>query len=204
MEFYSRLKERVSVKDDEKSKEQFRFHKKYVQKIRTITLFIFLFCLPFFECPNWCYNALDKTTNLEDHLWDFYLECENLGYPFSKFPTLMPTYTSIIDVLCLCIFGWSRWYKRRWAVPNKMDSRINITMVVICSIQMIDLTIGIFFLSRPYVANMMRPIVAGCFLKSVRKNAINMLRDLRDSAVVLATIFMFVFVFACIGHFFFR
>ena len=51
---------------------------------------------------------------------------------------------------------------------------------------------------------MMRPLVAACFLKSVRKNSINMVKDLADSGVVLATIFMFVFVFSCIGHFFFR
>ena len=77
-------------------------------------------------------------------------------------------------------------------------------MVIVCTIQMIDLAFSIIFFRRPFISAMMRPIVAGCFLKSVRKNSINMIRDLRDSGAVLAIIVMFVFVFACIGHYFFR
>ena len=58
MEFYSRLKERMSIKNDDESKQKFKFHKKYVQKLRSLTLIVFLFVLPFFECPNWCYDTL--------------------------------------------------------------------------------------------------------------------------------------------------
>ena len=44
----------------------------------------------------------------------------------------------------------------------------------------------------------------GCFLSNVRKNALNMVKDLWASSVVLCSILLYVFIFSSIGNYFFR
>ena len=68
----------------------------------------------------------------------FNVDCTDLGVPFSGFPTLMPTYTTIFDLVCIVIFALARWNRRRWHVRNRLDRIINITMAIVALATLID------------------------------------------------------------------
>ena len=54
MEIYRKLKERLEVKNDDRSKSLYKFHKNVIKVIRQFILIIFLVILPFIETPKWC------------------------------------------------------------------------------------------------------------------------------------------------------
>ena len=54
MKFYYILKEQLSIRNDDKSKKIFNFHKNVLVRARFFFLFIFIVVEPFFECPEWC------------------------------------------------------------------------------------------------------------------------------------------------------
>ena len=56
LEFYLRLKEGLSVKNDAKSKAIHKWHDAYVVPLRNLTLFVYIVVIPFIECPNWCFK----------------------------------------------------------------------------------------------------------------------------------------------------
>lgn len=77
-------------------------------------------------------------------------------------------------------------------------------MIVTSVLMLGDLIWAIITIRRPFYSGLLRPIVVGCFMHSVRINAINLFKDLKDSFVVLLSIFIFIFCYANIGNFIFR
>ena len=132
------------------------------------------------------------------------LSCQDYGIPNSNTLYLVPTYTSMLDCACILYFFFSRWNRTRWAVKNKFDRNVNIVMIVTFVMMLGDLIYAIISMRRPFYSGLLRPIIVGCFLHSVRINAINLLYDLKDSTVIILGILMFIFVYANIGNFIFR
>ena len=76
-------------------------------------------------------------------------------------------------------------------------------MAITTVLMMADLIWATISLRRPLWSGLLRPIMAACFLRSVRANAINLFKDLRDTVSVLMSIFIFIFFYANIGKFLF-
>ena len=139
-----------------------------------MTLFVFVVILPFIESPQWCideYKAHSK--NNEISLTDPFLDCNEYGVPFAKLWCIAPLYTVIMDIMCILFFIYSRWNRKRWSVPSKFDDNVNIVMLITCTLSLADLLWAIIKLRRPFFAGLLRPIIVGCFLHSVRLNMIN-------------------------------
>ena len=52
--FYKELKYKCSVESDEESQENYKFHKKYLSKIKLLFLFVYIAVNPVLDTPNWC------------------------------------------------------------------------------------------------------------------------------------------------------
>ena len=67
-----------------------------------------------------------------------------------------------------------------------------------------DMILSIVEVKRPYFSGFVRPFIVATFNNSVRHNFMELLKDLRESLVVLFFIFLFVFIYANIGKIFYR
>ena len=63
MEIYRKLKERLEVKNDDRSKSLYKFHKNVIKVIRQFILIVFLVILPFIETPKWCIDKYKQDEN---------------------------------------------------------------------------------------------------------------------------------------------
>ena len=54
-----------------------------------------------------------------------------------------PFFTAFADIICVCFFGFVRWYKTKWREQTKYDRRRNIIMLVIFTMSLIDLVLAI-------------------------------------------------------------
>jgi len=68
----------------------------------------------------------------------------------------------------------------------------------------VDCVVSIIMFKSTFISSLLRPIIFGSSLSSVRHNALNLLYDIRDSGVVLFSILVFIFVYANVGHLVFR
>ena len=75
-----------------------------------------------------------------------------------------------------------------------------VTAVVVA----VDVTLGIILDYQAYVNDFMKPVICFTFMASVRDNWRNLLLDMRDSSVIIASVFMFVFCYSALGHFVFE
>ena len=92
------------------------------------------------------------------------LDCTGFGVPFARFPTVLPAYTTIADLLCVVIFALARFNRRRWHVKNRLDQYINITMAAVAAATVIDAVQSILSWKRPLLGGLLRPIIVGCFV----------------------------------------
>ena len=74
MEIYRKLKERLEVKNDDRSKSLYKFHKNVIKVIRQFILLVFLVFLPFIETPKWCIESY-KQKNENFSIVDPFHDC---------------------------------------------------------------------------------------------------------------------------------
>lgn len=67
-----------------------------------------------------------------------------------------------------------------------------------------ELIFAVIFEYRPYMTIFLRPIIVATFTDSIRENALTLAKDLRDAGVVLSMIFIFIFLYATICHYFYE
>lgn len=79
----------------------------------------------------------------------------------------------------------------------------DILFYVIIGLIVIDNTIAIVIKARPSFSAFLRPLICGIFMVTIRESFFNLIKDLRDAGVVLAMMFVFIFVFANITYFFY-
>ncbi len=109
--FYKQLIYKSSVKPDEKSQEMYKFHKKYLSRLKFFFLILYIGVLPFLETPEWCLSRIKDSGKARGQI---ILDCEDLGVPHSHFPKFSPTFISVIEFFCLAFFVYFRWSKTRW------------------------------------------------------------------------------------------
>lgn len=77
--------------------------------IRSLAVFVFLFLLPMVEMPTWCHGKLS-----ESERWDFKTKCAGRGVPESGIEKLNVLYMGFFDMVCMSVFIYSRYFKRRF------------------------------------------------------------------------------------------
>ena len=168
--FYKQLKYRICVRKDEKSQWYYRFHKKYLSRIKLVVLFIYILVLPFLETPSWCINKHKDDSKWERKSFKS-LNCEHFGIPYSKNPTLSPITIVMMEFICIGFIGFFRWFKTLWGTTRRDHWMTNIVLGLAMTTVIVDNIVSIFVFRRAFLANLMRPIIFGQFLHLVRLNA---------------------------------
>mmetsp|Transcript_5093 Transcript_5093/g.6231 ORF Transcript_5093/g.6231 Transcript_5093/m.6231 type:complete len:209 (+) Transcript_5093:217-843(+) len=132
------------------------------------------------------------------------LKCENLGLPYSGSPTLSPILIAFFEFLCLSFIVFFRWSKTKWSHTGRSSKIQNLIILLAFAIVLIDNIIAIAIFRRPYLSNIMRPIIFGSFLHLVRVNARQFMHDLYDSLPMLLAIFTFIGIYSIVGVYLFR
>ena len=83
IEFYRKIKERILVKNDELSQQQFKFYKTFITKMRYFVIVLYAIILPFMEAPNWCIDRLaaEPGQSTSDVRFLFSLPCSDYDLP---------------------------------------------------------------------------------------------------------------------------
>ena len=126
--------------------------------------------------------------------------------PYSGNPTIAPFYMAMVDQACLAFFIYFRYFKTKWGMSEKklVDSKRNTVLLICFCLVFLDNIVAMVFFTRPFVSELLRPIVFGSFLHLIRVNARQFYHDVKDSASILVAIFLFIGFYGLIGHFLFR
>ena len=139
-----------------------------------------------------------------------------------------------MDIICMLIFTYSRWWKRKYTLKAKdlsdmiaennedvssnavsyrrsllMGQEVNDrwedrALAVSFLAIIIDLIVATVMDKRTMVTAWIRPFVVASFTASIRENFITLLKDLRGAGIVLSMIFIFIFVYSTVCHYFYE
>ena len=154
---------------DERSQYWYRLHRRYLTPIKTLFMFTYIFVLPFLEAPGWCIKR-QKAEPDWSRTGFRSLSCHNYDIPYSGLPTMSPICIATIELMCLAFIGFFRWSKSKWGTIRKVDWWRNLAFAIVIAIIVIDNIYSIVKYTRPFISNIMRPIVFGTFLHLVRSN----------------------------------
>ena len=126
-----------------------------------------------------------------------------MGIPYSGNPTLSPGFIAALDLICLSFFLYFRWFKTKWEKKRKTTSLKNCILSITVTLIFIDNIIAMIIYTRPFFSILMRPLIFACFLHLVRQNCRHFYHDVKDSASILAVIFLFILLYSIIGYFLF-
>ena len=161
-------------------------------------LITYILILPCIESPDWCNDNVENSDRF--HFW---IDCRNLGYPYSRLPTIGPFFTTMVDIFCVVYLAFVKWYKNKWREQTKYDRARNYYMIAIFGVSLVDLSFSIILLKRPIVSAFLRPFILASCMSSVRSNFFTLVQQIKDSSVILLSIFLFVFCYSAIGNFVF-
>ena len=119
-------------------------------------------------------------------------------------PKLQPSVSYSIDVFCLVVLGVFKCFKMTWKRTTSSEkARIwgFIAMELIC---IADLVEAGYYFKYPYINNMLRPFVVVVFFSTIREHLKTLLKDFRDSVVVLLSILVYILYFSAVGLFIFN
>lgn len=157
---------------------------------------------PLIETPKWCIEKLKEDPNFSRG--SVILDCRNFEVPYSYNPTFSPVLIALLDFVCLGFFLYFRWYKTTWEKKKEKRKLRNYLLTLAVVIIVIENVVTMILFRRPILSIVLRPVVFGCFLHLVRLNFRHFYHDLKDSATILGTIFLFIVLYALIGFFLFR
>ena len=195
MQFFKILKEKTLVKQDATSKRHYGYQKGIISKISVFVLALYILVIPVIECPSWCYERQKPLRT------DLFVECKDLGVPYSGLPTMGPVFTATLDVSCILFFAFSRWYRTLWRVPSKSERTKNLCMAAIFLLVLGDSTYSIIVINEPYISAFLRPFIFASIMSSVRQNAVNLMHDFKDSSTFIVAIFLWVSFYAIVGRY---
>ena len=117
---------------------------------------------------------------------------------------MSPFLVAFLDFTCLGFFLYFRWFKTKWEKKESKRRLRNTLLMVAVGVIVIENIITMITFRRPFLSILLRPFVFACFLHLVRLNFRHFYHDLKDSATILVAIFLFIAMYALIGHFLFR
>ena len=110
----------------------------------------------------------------------------------------------MLNLSCIFYFIFSRYYTKLWRIQKKNDVRRDVIFRVTAVVVAVDVILGIILDYQAYVNDFMKPVICMSFMASVRDNWRNLLLDMKDSSVIIASVFLFVFCYSALGHFVFE
>ena len=73
LHFYKLLKIKTSVATDEKSQARYKFHRKYLSKIKVFFLVLYIVVNPIVDAPRWCIRYYQDDESFDR--WSVTLDC---------------------------------------------------------------------------------------------------------------------------------
>ena len=150
------------------------------------------------ETPDWCVQQIKGTYGrVRVFNWPL-LSCSQFA-PDSRYRKLNPLYTNLVELACILFFCFFRFYKTQWQVQKPMGRRISILIYVLCGGIALEITIQTVYDRATVFASLVRPVIVAAFNAMMRHSGRSFLRDLRDSSVIIATIFVYIFLAALVA-----
>jgi hypothetical protein len=100
-------------------------------RYRYITIFVYIILIPFYTTPGWC---LDNGSGNEPSSWEFFTDCEGYGIPYSRTLTINTTYLCLLDLACVSIFAYGRWFRRKFDAVYEPHEKIEDAIFALCVI----------------------------------------------------------------------
>ena len=91
-----------------------------------------------------------------------------------------------------------------WRNQTKANKWRNYGITALFIISAIDLFYAMAINRYPYIANFARPFVVLIFLSTIQANILSVVKDLKQSLVILFCIFAYITCYAVIGFYIFR
>ena len=159
--------------------------------------------IPFLETPDWCLRKFENEENFDRSR--VVLNCRDFGVPFSGNPTLSPILLVPIDLLCLAFLNFFQFFKYKWQEQKSPSGkRRDKILLSITIFYVLDGILAIVLYQRPYLSELLRPVVSYLVLKTVRSVTKQTIWNLVDSTAILSAIGLFICFYSAIGHFAFR
>lgn len=117
---------------------------------------------------------------------------------------MSPIFIATFEFMSLTFIGFYEVSKSKWGTMRKETRIRNLIFVIAFIVIIIDNIFAILMFSRPFISNIMRPLVYGTFVNLVRLNFKEFYQSLHDSAQFLIAMFSFVFAYSLIGVYLFR
>lgn len=143
----------------------------------------------------------------QHNLRGFVFDCkivDNGVIPTSEIPKFSPATTCSIDFTCLTFFVFFMWYKTTWRQTSKYAQWRFYAMLTIYILCLSDMILSIIITQAPYITNFSRPVVVLIYLSQSRAHFKSILYLIKDSSILLASIFAYVAFYAFVGYFIFK
>ena len=133
--------------EDEESQANYRFHKKYLTRIKFIFLILYIAVDPVLETPDWCINHLKKDPDFDRG--SIILNCHKYEVPYSQNPTMSPFLIAFLDFVCLAFFLYFRWFKSKWEKKRGKRKMRNILLSIAVFVIVIENIVTMALFRRP-------------------------------------------------------
>lgn len=128
----------------------------------------------------------------------------NYEVRFSSIVNLNPILTYSIDIFCLAFLGYFRWFKTTWSVQTRRDYYHSMTLLILSTVSIMIFAVTMWVKQTAFFADLLRPFILINFLGTLRQNFKDFFADLCGSITIIATVFGWIFIFACLGFYLFR
>ena len=183
------------------------------------SLTVLYLIMPFFCAPSWCIDKIyekDEDGNLindydySDGIW---LDClkvsrchinQKLIYPYSRLPMAKPAFTASLGFLCLVAFTIIKIIRLR---PRMHVREIIIRDTIFFGMvgaAFLDYLIALILKIEHYWADLLRPFIVIACYRTQLDFFILVVKNLKDSSVLLITMFVWVVFFALFGMYLFE
>ena len=198
MFFDERLRTKAILNNFDGDQSKWKTQQVIIRVILYITTIIFI-CTPMFQATRWCLNRLETHggTLKSDTL---VLDCQQVGLdekiPYSNMLMLNPRATSSVSILCLIIFILIKIARARIRKRNQSNSLRETVFYVMVAISILDFIVDIVMLSKPWVADLLRPLILVVMFKSQLEFYFLVGYNIRDSAAMIFCILVWTVYFA--------
>lgn len=117
---------------------------------------------------------------------------------------MSPAFTSALDIFCLSLFAFFRWFKTTWGIQKPRDRLRNAIFAVLFLISLTIFILSAFEITSPFLGDILRPFVVLIFFRTIRFNCKEFYYDLQASFTILVTLFVWIFYYTMFGFYLFR
>lgn len=168
--------------------------------IMILAVLIYAAINPMFKMPKWCTDAYsDPKNDFYNDFHGFFVDCQReflCDYPVSGTGYVVQDVTCAFDLFCQFYIGFVTLRKVRRRVLEATDKFRYTMILIMLLISMIDTMLNWIFIYDGVVTCFLRPVIILLLFKNVRQSFTLVALNIKDSAVTLALIFIFMLYFA--------